>query len=108
MMENLSKENIKHIKGVKHCHFSILYNELPFLKQKLPFLYKHFGQLIFFDLNVGTENPHFSLDGSHEFIRDYPDPDKKITLINKKDIIKNLSNSWRKGLAAINNYKKAY
>ena len=71
---------------MKHCHFSILYNELPFLKQKLPFLYKHFGQLIFFDLNVGTENPHFSLDGSHEFIRDYPDPDKKITLINKKDI----------------------
>lgn len=71
---------------MKHCHFSILYNELPFLKQKLPFLYEHFDQLIFFDLNVGTFNPHFSTDGSHEFIRDYPDPESKITLIEKKNI----------------------
>lgn len=70
----------------KHCHFAILYNELPFLKQKLPFLYTHFDQLIFFDLNVGVFNPHFSTDGSHEFIRDYPDPQKKITLIEKTDL----------------------
>lgn len=71
---------------MKHCHFSILYNELPFLKQKLPFLYKHFDQLIFFDLNVGTFKPDFSTDGSHEFIQNYPDPENKITLIDKKNI----------------------
>ncbi len=71
---------------MKKCHFSILYNELPFLKQKLPFLYERFEQLIFFDLNVGTYNPHFSTDGSHEFIQDYPDPANKITLINETDI----------------------
>ena len=59
---------------------------MPFLKQKLPFLYKHFDQLIFFDLNVGTVSPHFSTDGSHEFIEEYPDPQKKITLIKKKNL----------------------
>jgi hypothetical protein len=71
---------------MKKCHFSILYNELPFLKQKMDFLYDNFDQLIFYDLNVGTLNPHFSIDGSHEFIKDYPDPDNKITLIEKKDL----------------------
>ena len=71
---------------MKHCHFTILYNELPFLKQKLPFLYKHFDQLVFFDLNVGSYSPHFSTDGSHEFILDFPDPECKITLIEKTDI----------------------
>ena len=70
----------------KHCHFSILYNELPFLKQKMPFLYENFNQLIFFDLNVGTHNPHFSTDGSHEFIAEYPDPEDKITLIEKDNL----------------------
>ena len=71
-------------KKPKHCHFSILYNELPFLKQKLPFLYKHFDQLIFYDLNI-LDNT-FSNDGSHEFIKEFYDPDKKITLIEKTDL----------------------
>ena len=74
----------KRIIKMKHCHFSILYNELPFLKQKLPFLYEHFDQLIFFDLHIFTLS--FSKDGSHEFIKNYPDPDNKITLIEKKDL----------------------
>ena len=69
---------------MKHCHFSILFNELPFLKQKLPFLYKHFDQIIFFDLNIKTGS--FSNDGSHEFIKNYPDPECKITLIEKADL----------------------
>lgn len=69
---------------MKHCHFSILYNELPFLKRKLPFLYKHFHQIIFYDLNVKTLE--FSDDGSHEFIKNFPDPDKKISLIEQKDL----------------------
>jgi hypothetical protein len=66
---------------MKHCHFSILYNELPFLKQKLPFLYKNFDQIIFFDLNTFTDPYKFSTDGSHEYIKNYPDPENKITLI---------------------------
>jgi len=71
---------------MKHCHFSILWNEIVFLKQKLPFLYEHFDQLIFYDLNV-IEKPHrFSDDGSHEFIKNYPDPENKITLIEKTDL----------------------
>lgn len=71
---------------MRHCHFSILYNELPFLKQKLPFLYKHFDQIIFYDLNVCTDNPHPSTDGSHEYILNYPDPENKIILIEKNDL----------------------
>jgi hypothetical protein len=71
---------------MRKCHFSILYNELPFLKQKMDFLYDNFEQLIFYDLNVGTSNPHFSTDGSHEFIKNYPDPENKITLIEKTDL----------------------
>ena len=69
---------------MKHCHFSILYNELPFLKQKLPFLYAHFDQIIFYDLNI--ESLTNSNDGSIEFIKYYPDPQKKITLIKKADL----------------------
>lgn len=69
---------------MKHCHFSILYNEIAFLKQKLPFLYENFDQLIFFDLNI--KNCTFSNDGSHEYIKNFKDPDKKITLIEKKDL----------------------
>ena len=34
---------------MKHCHISIISNELPFLKRKLPFLYKNFDQIIFVD-----------------------------------------------------------
>lgn len=71
---------------MKKCHFSILYNELPFLKQKMDFLYENFEQLIFYDLNVCTNNPHFSNDGSHEFIKEYLDPENKITLIEKTDL----------------------
>lgn len=69
---------------MKHCHFSILWNEIAFLKQKLPFLYQHFDQLIFFDLNIKTKK--FSNDGSHRFIKKFPDPQKKITLIEKRDL----------------------
>jgi len=69
---------------MQHCHFSILYNEIAFLKQKLPFLYQHFDQLIFFDLNITTNE--FSTDGSHEFIKEFPDPEKKITLIEIQDL----------------------
>jgi len=71
---------------MKHCHFTILYNELPFLKQKMAFLYENFDQLIFFDLNVGTPIPHYSTDGSHEFISEYPDPENKITLIERDNL----------------------
>ena len=71
---------------MRHCHFSILYNEIAFLKQKLPFLYQHFDQLIFFDLNI--LNNTFSNDGSHEFIKEYPDPENKITLIEECDLSK--------------------
>lgn len=71
---------------MKKCHFSILYNELPFLKQKMNFLYENFEQLIFYDLNVCTLKPHYSIDGSHEFIKNYSDPENKITLIEKTDL----------------------
>ena len=71
---------------MKHCHFSILYNELPFLKQKLPFLYEYFDQIIFYDLNVACEKPHFSTDGSHEYILDYPDPQNKINIVEETDL----------------------
>ena len=82
---------------MKHCHFSILYNELPFLKVKLPFLYEHFQQLIFFDLNITDDT--ISDDGSHEFIASYPDPENKITLIenvNLKEIIEYCGESFVK------------
>ena len=52
----------------------------------MDFLYDNFDQLIFYDLNVGTPSFHFSTDGSHEFIKDYPDPDSKIILIEKTDL----------------------
>jgi hypothetical protein len=71
---------------MKKCHFSILYNELPFLKQKMKFLYDHFEQLIFYDLNVGVNPHHHSTDGSFEYIKDYPDPENKITLIEKTNL----------------------
>lgn len=69
---------------MKHCHFSILYNELPFLKAKLPFLYENFHQLIFFDLNIKTFK--HSDDGSWEFLKCYPDPENKMVLIDKLDL----------------------
>ena len=64
---------------MKHCHISILCNELIFLKHKLPFLYKHFSQLIFVDYNIISKGN--STDGSIEFIENFKDIDNKITLI---------------------------
>ena len=64
---------------MKHCHISIMCNELPFLKEKLPFLYDHFNQLIFVDYNIIDKCN--SNDGSIEFIENFPDVKNKITLI---------------------------
>jgi hypothetical protein len=64
---------------MKHCHISIMCNELPFLKYKLPFLYKHFRQLIFVDYNIHDKCN--SNDGTIEYIENFNDIDKKITLI---------------------------
>jgi hypothetical protein len=52
----------------------------------MPFLYKNFDQLIFYDLSAFSETPEFSSDGSHEYIQNYPDPEEKITLIEQKDL----------------------
>jgi len=71
---------------MKHCHFTILYNEIDFLRLKMPFLYEHFDQLIFYDLHVFGNERKFSNDGSHEFIKNYPDPDNKIMLIEETDL----------------------
>ena len=75
---------------MRHCHFMHLYNELSFLKQKLPFLYDNFDQLIFYDLNIYAPYEGkpmcFSTDGSHEYIKEFPDPDNKITLIERMDL----------------------
>jgi len=71
---------------MKHCHFTILYNEIDFLRLKMPFLYEHFDQLIFYDLLVFGNERKFSDDGSHEFIKNYPDPENKIALIEETDL----------------------
>lgn len=64
---------------MKHCHISILCNELPFLKEKLPFLYKYFDQIIFVDYDIVNKcNSH---DGSIEYIEKFPDKKDKIILI---------------------------
>lgn len=84
-LENTFNESTKRT-NMRHCHFSILYNELPFLKQKMDFLYRNFDQLIFFDLNVCAGEPHNSNDGSYEFLRDYDDIENKITLIDMTDL----------------------
>jgi len=52
----------------------------------MPFLYEHFDQLIFYDLLVFGNERKFSNDGSHEFIKNYPDPENKITLIEETDL----------------------
>lgn len=70
--------NIKPTK-TKRCWFTIVYNELPFLKHKLPFMYANFDQIIFYDLN--TETLANSNDGTIEYIKSFNDYDKKITLI---------------------------
>ena len=93
---------------MKHCCCTILYNELPFLIQKLSFLYKNFQQLIFYDLNV-MNPPNFShsTDGSSHYIRTYPDPEKKITLIEDVNLL-NISippngntSIWKQKMVAI-------
>ena len=68
---------------MKHCHITIICNELVFLKHKLPFLYMYFAQLIFVDYNMITKAN--STDGSIEFIESFPDPEKKIILIKNFD-----------------------
>jgi len=74
------------MKKLKHCHFQICYNEYPFLVEKLPFLYKNFDQIIFYDLCV-TKKPYLnSSDGSLEFLENFPDPDKKIIILKEKNI----------------------
>lgn len=85
---------------MKHTHISILCNELPFLKQKLSFLYENFQQLIFVDYNIHTRGN--SNDGSIEFIETFNDKENKITLIKNfnPNIIKNY-----KGLSFIEKQK---
>lgn len=73
---------------MKRCHITILYNELQYLKWKVPFLYKNFDQLIFVDLNA--QNYTYSTDGSHEFIKNYPDPENKIILVEDINLIKSM------------------
>ncbi len=70
----------------KHCHMSIMCNELIFLKQKLPFLYENFDQIIFIDYDI--LNNCNSKDGSIEYIQNFNDEHNKITLIkfNKNDL----------------------
>jgi hypothetical protein len=71
---------------MRHCHISILCNELSFLKHKLKFLYDNFDQLIFIDYDI--LNNCNSKDGSLEFIESFDDKDNKITLIKftEKDL----------------------
>ena len=71
---------------MKHCHISIMCNELIFLKRKLPFLYQHFSQLIFVDYNCVKKCN--SEDGSIEFVENFVDKDNKITLIKNFNPLK--------------------
>ena len=64
---------------MKHCHLSICCNELPFLKQKLPYLYQYFSQIIFIDYDI--LNSCNSKDGSIEYIKSFPDTENKIILL---------------------------
>lgn len=73
---------------MKHCHFSICYNELPFLKQKLNFLYALFDQIIFYDLGIIDCPYKNSNDGSIDYIKNFPDPEHKILLLAEKKIEK--------------------
>ena len=52
----------------------------------MDFLYENFDQLIFFDLCIHCNPMQHSSDGSWEFLQQYPDPEEKITLIDKLDI----------------------
>lgn len=64
---------------MKFCHLNLCCNELHFLKEKIPFLYKHFQQIIIIDYDI--LNKCNSTDGTIEFLENFPDPDKKITLL---------------------------
>jgi len=72
---------------MRHCHFSILCNELPLLKQKMGFLYRNFHQLIFYDLCIHADPAQHSYDGSFEFLNSYPDPENKITIIDRISLV---------------------
>ena len=37
---------------MKFCHLNLCCNELPFLKEKIPFLYNHFQQIIIIDYDI--------------------------------------------------------
>uniref|UniRef100_A0A6C0J7F9 Uncharacterized protein n=1 Tax=viral metagenome TaxID=1070528 RepID=A0A6C0J7F9_9ZZZZ len=58
---------------MNHCHISIMCNELPFLKYKLPFLYNHFKQLIFVDYDI-FDKCNLN-DGTIEYIENFNDID---------------------------------
>lgn len=64
---------------LKNCYFNLLCNELPFLKQKLNFIYEYFDQIIFIDYDI--LNKCNSKDGSIEFIENFKDESNKITLL---------------------------
>jgi len=64
---------------MKHCHLSLCCNDLPFLKQKLHFLYNNFDQIIFIDYNILKKTN--SDDGSIEYIESFNDYEKKIILL---------------------------
>lgn len=61
------------------CHLNLCCNELPFLKEKLPFLYSHFQQIIIIDYDI--LNKCNSNDGSIEYVENFSDPEKKIILL---------------------------
>jgi hypothetical protein len=85
---------------MNHCHISIMCNELTFLKQKLPFLYNNFKQLIFVDYNIIDKCN--SNDGTIEYIENFSDIDNKITLI--KDFDPSKVKSWN-GVSIIEKQK---
>ena len=71
---------------MKHCIINLPYNDLIFLKHKLPFYYKYFSQIIFVDYDIvygGNSN-----DGSIEYIKNYNDPENKIILLTNFNEIK--------------------
>jgi len=68
---------------MKHCHISIMCNEVDFIEHKLPFLYKYFDQIIFVDYDI--INKRNSTDGTIEYIESFDDKYNKIKLIKDFD-----------------------
>ena len=67
---------------MRKCHISIMCNELPFMKQKLQFLFDNFDQIIFVDYDM--TNKCNSSDGTIEFVENFKnnyDKNNKIILI---------------------------